>query len=54
MSHKREEAKFFSFAENLSAVTKPLAQFIKYLTYGEDAPGILDARKETAAASFLP
>lgn len=43
----------FSFAKNSSAVTKPLAQFIKYLSYGEDTPGILDVRKKRAV-SFLP
>jgi len=45
--------KLSSFAENFSAVTKPLAQFVKYLSYGEDNPGIWDDRKKTAV-SFLP
>lgn len=34
-------------------MTKPLALFIKYLSYGEDTAGILDVRKKRAV-SFLP
>lgn len=36
----------FPFAKNFSAGIKPLAQFIQYHSYGEDAPGTLGVRRE--------